>query len=354
MRLDENNQYICRDDGARYQLILLGAATGILILVALAVGCARTPHGTPGGAGASPPPQAAAVLATPGSGTEPDPTPRGSAGDGFSPDSSDDPGSPRYGDHEADTAAAELPQAVRSPEALRAAAARDRAGPRLPPEAHPGATSHLAPPRRLELAPGPAAPDRSAARPVPLVTSGEGEQPPAEIAAAILGAYSAFWESYWEAARQPVNPEHPGIGRHSTEPLRSRTIGVLLGRAAEGIALRLPADHGAGRIVHIEGWDSDGAEVLDCFVDGAVLYDVSTGRVHNDERATVVHLALMRREGGTWRVAEVFEQAVHKGRTDGCTMKVPTHAMPPAPATAPAAATAHGDGGAVGGPQSPS
>lgn len=158
-------------------------------------------------------------------------------------------------------------------------------------------------------------------RPVHLPFSPDGSQPPPELAAAILGAYTDFWDSYWDAARHPVDPEHPGIGRHSAEPVRSRTVGVLLRRATEGIALHLPADHGTGRIVHIEGWDENSAEVTDCFVDTAVLYEVSTGRVRNDEQATVVHLALMRRVGDYWRVAEIFEQAIHKGRTDGCIMQ---------------------------------
>ena len=306
MELYESHLDARQDGGPRRRLIPLGAATALLVASSLAVACARTT----GGAVAGLEPETAAILLPNAEPT--DETDRAPRGPGREESSRDSP-------------------------------------------ADPGAPSRLTPPRRLELAPAPSTPDTStAARPVPLVSAREGGAPPAEVAAAIVGAYTAFWESYWEAARQPVNPGHPGIGRHSTEPLRSRTVGVLLGRAAEGIALRLPADHGAGRIVHIEGWDSDGAEVLDCFVDNAVLYEVSTGRVRNDEQATVVHLALMRREGGTWRVAEIFEQAVHEGRTDGCTMQEHTHAMSPPPATLPAAGADHGDGGAAGVPQSPS
>ena len=183
--------------------------------------------------------------------------------------------------------------------------------------------------------------------PVRLVSSLDGEEPPADLAAAILGAYDSFWDSYWAAAGHPVNPDHPGVGRHSAEPLRSRAAGVLLGRAAEGVALRIPPDHGAGRVVLIEGWDAHSAELLDCFVDTAVLYEVATGRVRNDEQATVVHLALMRRDGGSWRVAEIFEQAVHTGRTDGCTMQANTHTTPVPAGTSRAAPPAGDGGGAV-------
>ena len=242
----------------------------------------------------------------------------------------------------------EAPRAVWSPEAVRARHTPGEAGDPPSPEHEYGATTATAPPDAGEVLPGPSVPHG----PVPLVSSREGSEPPAELAAAILGAYTAFWESYWEAARQPVNPGHPGIGRHSVEPLRSRTVGVLLGRAAEGVALRLPGDHGAGRVVHIEGWGPDSAEVLDCFVDTAVLYEVSTGRVRNDEQATVVHLALLRREGGTWRVVEIFEQAIHTGRTDGCILQANTRQRPEPPATALASQVGPERGGVAGAPRS--
>ena len=245
----------------------------------------------------------------------------------------------------------EAPHPEWSPEAMRAGRARDRTE-KPSPAAARGASTATAPPGPVEVLPGPTAPGKPAPGsatphgPVPLVSSREGDDPPADLAAAILGAYEAFWDSYWTAAVHPVNPGHPGIGRHSVEPLRSRTVGVLLGREAEGIALRLPADHGAGRILRIEGWDAESAEVLDCFVDTAVLYEVSTGRVRNDERATVVHLALMRHTGGAWRVAEIFEQDIHRERTDGCIMQSNTHQSPPPP---PGAARASQDARRSGG-----
>ena len=261
-----------------------------------------------------------------------------------------DPGDGAHDESRRGPEAPEAPRAVWSPEAVRARRTPGEVGDPPSPEHEYGATTATAPPDAGEVLPGPSVPHG----PVPLVSSRRGEGPPAGVATAILDAYQAFWDSYWLAATHPVNPDHPGIGQHSAEPLHSRAVGVLRGRVAEGIALRRPADHGAGRVIHIEGWDSESAEVLDCFVDTAVLYEVSTGRVRNGEQATVVHLALMRRERGAWRVTEVFEQAVHTGRTDGCTMQEHTPAMPPPPVTVPAAGTAHGDGGVADVPQSPS
>ncbi|MCE2532302.1 MAG: hypothetical protein J4F44_07565 [Acidimicrobiia bacterium] len=244
----------------------------------------------------------------------------------------------------------EAPRPVWSPEAVRAGHTPGEVASPPPPEHRYGATTATAPPDAVEMLPGPSIPNG----PVPLVSSRRGGDPPADVATAILDAYEAFWDSYWVAATHPVNPGHPGIGEHSAEPLRSRAVGVLRGRAAEGIALRLPADHGAGRVIHIEGWDTDSAEVLDCFVDTAVLYEVSTGHVRNDEQATVVHLALMRRERGAWRVVEIFEQAIHTGRTDGCIMPANTHGMPAPHEPAPATQAAPAGGGVAGAAPSPS
>ncbi len=261
--------------------------------------------------------------------------------------------------HRQSPAAPAAPQPGPSPEAVRAGGVRDRAE-ISSPEAERDASTATAPPGPVEVLPGPTVAERPAPGsatphgPVPLVSSREGDDPPADVGAAILGAYEAFWDSYWTAAAHPVNPGHPGIRQHSVEPLHSRTVGVLLGREAEGIALRLPADHGASRILRIEGWDTDSAEVLDCFVDTAVLYEVSTGRVRNDERATVVHLALMRRTGDAWRVAEIFEQGIHRERTDGCVMQSNTHQSPPPSGAAPAAPAAREGGGVAGAPRSPS
>ena len=277
-----------------------------------------------------------------------------------------DPGDPTQAGPRPGAVTPEAPQPVWSPEAVRAGHRRGEAGSPPTPEHEYGATTATAPPGAVEVLPGPSVPDGVDSHgPVPLVSSRRGGDPPAGVATAILDAYTAFWDSYWVAATHPVNPGHPGIGRHSAEPLRSRAVGVLRGRVAAGVALRLPADHGAGRVIHIEGWDTGSAEVLDCFVDTAVLYEVSTGRVRNDEQATVVHLALMRREAGAWRVVEIFEQAIHTGRTNGCIMQATSQGTPEATATATGpgtpeaaataftASTAPAGGGVAGAPRSP-
>ena len=314
---------------------------GLAITIILTPACAPTGHDSSDGAealahlAATPAPDPLSPLLA----GEADHAPGEPAPDGHLRGPAGEPGDPSTVDHRPDPAIPEAIQSGWSPEAARARHARSGTG--VPPAGgERGASAATTPPGPVEVLPGPSAPEgpehqwAAPHEPVPLASSRQGEEPPAALAGAILDAYTAFWDSYWAAATHPVNPEHPGIGRHSVEPLRSRTVGVLRGRATEGVALHLPGDHGAGRVVHIEGWDIDSAEVLDCFVDTAVLYEVSTGRVRNDERATVVHLALMRREGGTWHVAEIFEQAVHTGRTDGCIMQANTRKRPAHPPSA--------------------
>lgn len=321
---------------------------GLVVATILAPACAPTGQDSIDGA---------AVLAHLSAAPVPDPLPPLLAGE--TDHTPGEPDGPATVGHRPDRAIPEAPHPGWSPEAARAGLARRGAG-TPPPEGERGASAATTSPGPVEVLPGPSAPDgadrkwAAPHRPVLLASSRQGEDPPADVTTAILDSYTAFWDSYWAAATHPVNPEHPGIERHSVEPLHSRTVGVLRGRATEGVALRLPGDHGAGRVVHIEGWDIDSAEVLDCFVDTAVLYEVSTGRVRNDERATVVHLALMRREGGTWRVAEIFEQAIHTGRTDGCIMQTNTQRRPAPPGTALTSQAGPERGGVGGAPRLPS
>ena len=335
------------------------AALGILVAVTLGAACTATAPQPVHGAGAGNRPAEAPAPAAdspaaghPGTSAQATGDPAVEEPLGAAPPGPGDPTpeAPRPG-----AVTLEAPRPTWSPEAARAGRRRGEVASPPSPAREYGATTATAPPEAVEVLPGPSLPDRSDSQgPVALVPSRRGGDPPADVATAILEAYAAFWDSYWAAATHPVNPGHPGIERHSTEPLRSRAVGVLRGRAAAGIALRLPADHGADRITHIEGWDADSAEVLDCFVDEAVLYEVSTGRVRNDEQATVVHLALMRRERGAWRVAEIFEQAIHAGRTNGCIMQATTPGRPEAPAAAPAAQAAPAGGDVVGAARSPS
>lgn len=337
-----------------------GAAIGLVAAIILTPACVS------GGQDATDGAAALAHLAAASAGHPLSPLSAGEAGhtpgapahNGYLRGSPGEPDDPATVDHPPGPAIPEEPQPGWSPEAVRAGHARGGTG--IPaPERERGASAATTSPGPVEVLPGPSAPDGPEREwaaphgPVMLASSRHGEEPPADVAGAILDAYTAFWDSYWAAASHPVNPDHPGIGRHSVEPLRSRTVGVLRGRVAEGVALRLPGDHGAGRVVHIEGWDADSAEVLDCFVDTAVLYEVATGRVRNDEHATVVHLALMRRQGGTWRVAEIFEQAIHTGRTDGCILQTNTHWRPAPPGTALASPVGSERDGVAGTSRSP-
>lgn len=318
--------------------------------VALGAACTATAKQVVDSAAAGGPPTPAAVSPAAGHPRESAYASGEPAGDELPGAAPADPGDPTRVEPRPGPVAPDALRRAWSPEAARAGESRDEVGIPQPPEREYGATTAPAPPDAVEVLPGPSVP----LRPVPLVSARRGGDPPADVATAILDAYKGFWDSYWAAATHPVNPGHPGIGLHSTEPLRSRTVGVLLGREAEGIALRLPADHGAGRLVYIEGWDAGSAEVLDCFVDTAILYEVSTGRVRNDEQATVVHLALLRRQGGNWRVAEIFEQATYTGRTDGCMLQANTHGHTEPSTTEPAPQAAPDGGGAADAPLSPS
>ena len=156
-------------------------------------------------------------------------------------------------------------------------------------------------------------------QPVLLFASGNTDVPP-EQAAAAVGTYLSFWESYWRASTHPVNPHHSGIHLYADEPILSRARNVLTQRFSLGHALHFSDLHGEGRVVFIDNWTSDYAEIIDCIVDTAVVYDVNSGAVLNNETATVVNKGLMRLKHGLWKVSEVFQQEIHIGRSKGCVL----------------------------------
>ena len=155
--------------------------------------------------------------------------------------------------------------------------------------------------------------------PVLLFASGNADVPP-EQAAAAVGTYLSFWESYWRASTHPVDPHHPGIHLYADEPILSRARNVLTQRFSLGHALHFSDLHGEGRVVFIDNWTSDYAEIIDCIVDTAVVYDVNSGAILNNETATVVNKGLMRLKNGIWKVTEVFQQEIHIGRSKGCVL----------------------------------
>ncbi len=166
--------------------------------------------------------------------------------------------------------------------------------------------------------------------PVVLYAAGLDDDPAPAVKAAVLGVYLSFWENYWSASTHPVDPQGARLHLYAGEPILSRAKNVLSERAARGLALHFEDSHGEGRLVFIDKWAGGYAEIVDCIVDNASVYDVNTGVVLNDETATVVNRGLMYLTDAGWQVSEVFQQAIYKGKEEGCVLQISDGAAPPA------------------------
>ena len=166
--------------------------------------------------------------------------------------------------------------------------------------------------------------------PVVLYAAGLNDDPTPAVKAAVLGVYLSFWENYWSASTHPVDPEGARLHLFAGEPILSRAKNVLSGRAARGLALHFEDSHGEGRLVFIDKWAGGYAEIVDCIVDSASVYDVNTGAVLNDETATVVNRGLMYLTDEGWKVSEVFQQAIYERKEEGCVLQINDGASTPA------------------------
>ena len=187
-----------------------------------------------------------------------------------------------------------------------------------PPEAEQGCAPGEACEDKVEPLNGPL----SGESPVALYPSGLDNNPDPEVRAAVLGVYLSFWENYWSASTHPVDPKGAKLHIFAAEPILSRARNVLSERTARGLALHFEDAHGEGRLLFIDKWTTGYAEVVDCIVDSAIVYDVNTGTVLNDEKATVVNRGLMNLTDEGWKVSEVFQQAIYKGKEEGCVLQL--------------------------------
>ena len=165
--------------------------------------------------------------------------------------------------------------------------------------------------------------------PVVLYAAGLVDDPDPAVKAAVLGVYLSFWENYWSASTHPVDPKGARLHLYAGEPILSRAKNVLSERAARGLALHFEDSHGEGRLVFIDKWAGGYAEIVDCIVDNASVYDVNTGAVLNDETATVVNRGLIYLTDERWQVSEVFQQAIYEGKEEGCVLQISDGAATP-------------------------
>lgn len=153
-------------------------------------------------------------------------------------------------------------------------------------------------------APQPDEQQPSASGPGPSGAPGAPEEPEPtgepDAAAAALDAVHDYWDAV-VAAGDPPDPDHPALAEHLTGPALEHSRGVLEGHRADGNRVRDPSGVTPMGVL-VDVVDERSATAWHCLVDDAVVIDVASGDVVEDEvRAMDVRLSLVH-DGERWRV----------------------------------------------------
>jgi hypothetical protein len=121
---------------------------------------------------------------------------------------------------------------------------------------------------------------------------------------AAKAAYLAYYEAFFEAAAEPVNPQLSELQRLMTGDQQRIVTRNLEDMRARGLATRLPPDSKLRQDPRVVMLRADGSvEVTSCEVDDSVVYEVDTGAVVNDAVVTNVITATLVEVRGQWKIA---------------------------------------------------
>ena len=121
---------------------------------------------------------------------------------------------------------------------------------------------------------------------------------------AAKAAYLAYWEAYLEATAEPVDPQLPAMQELMTGDHQRVVTRDLEDRQARGEAARLPPNSQLRHEIHSADLQSDGSvRITECEVNDAIIYDVASGAVINDDVVTKLATATMVDERG-WKIAD--------------------------------------------------
>jgi hypothetical protein len=117
-------------------------------------------------------------------------------------------------------------------------------------------------------------------------------------------AFVDYYDAFFMAAAEPVNPQLPELQRLMTGDQKRIVTRNLEDMRARGHATRLPANSRRGQRPKVVELQGDGSvEVTSCEVDDSIVYEVDTGTVVNDDAVTNVISATLIEERGQWKVA---------------------------------------------------
>ena len=120
---------------------------------------------------------------------------------------------------------------------------------------------------------------------------------------AAQAAFLAYYDAFFEAAAEPVNPELPRLQELMTGDQQRIVTRNLEAMRTNGQATRLPANSQRRQDPRIVELQADGSvHVTSCEIDDSVVYDVNTGAVVNDDVVTNTISATLVEEAGQWKI----------------------------------------------------
>jgi len=139
----------------------------------------------------------------------------------------------------------------------------------------------------------------------------------ADVEAAIAAALRAYDEAYLAAGAPPVDPDHPALLATTTDGVFRHNIRASLTELkAFGWALR-PGPEGHRTVTSLT-MDGDKARIEWCQVDDGIVFDPSSGRIVNDDRAINIGTGVLLKSGSVWLVEDLTARDVVVGEEHRC------------------------------------
>lgn len=133
-----------------------------------------------------------------------------------------------------------------------------------------------------------------------------------EDEAAVRAAYEAASKAFVDAAAVP-NPDDPALAATHVDPMLQQRHKTLRALKADGRVIRYPPNSQYRVDVLSVDVDGDVARLTFCAVDDGERVVVATGEVISNGVASVRGRAAMRRDKGTWKLAEQLFDVREKG-----------------------------------------
>lgn len=142
---------------------------------------------------------------------------------------------------------------------------------------------------------------------------------PDPAAEEVLAAYRGYWDAFLEA-NDPPDETSLALQTYATGEAYEAVFDATQTNRLGGRAVRLPEGSVSRREVEVVSLEGDGASVRDCAVDDAVVVDLDSGEVLDDDVVTRLATGELVREAGGWKVSFTRVEQTWEG-VAGCAVE---------------------------------